>query len=42
MEGLADNREFLDALRNPALTAVHSQEATLEDVFVEVTGRTLQ
>ena len=33
---------FLDALRHPGLSEVHSQEATLEDVFVQVTGRTLQ
>ncbi|MDZ4674855.1 MAG: ABC transporter ATP-binding protein [Gemmatimonadota bacterium] len=42
MDGLAANPSFLDALADPTLTAVHSQEATLEDVFVEVTGRTLQ
>ncbi len=39
---LADNKGFLDALRQPGLAAVHSQEATLEDVFVQVTGRALQ
>ncbi len=42
LDGLADNTKFLDALRRPGLTAVHSQEATLEDVFVQVTGRSLQ
>ncbi|MDA7510871.1 ABC transporter ATP-binding protein [Verrucomicrobia bacterium] len=42
LEGLADNPAFLDALRRPGLSSMHSQEATLEDVFVQVTGRTLQ
>jgi fluoroquinolone transport system ATP-binding protein len=41
-DGLADNTGFLDALRRPGLSTVHSQEATLEDVFVQVTGRSLQ
>ena len=40
--GLADNLPFLDALRRDGLTAIHSLEATLEDVFVQVTGRSLQ
>ena len=42
LDNLADNHGFLDALRQPGLAAVHSQEATLEDVFVQVTGRALQ
>jgi fluoroquinolone transport system ATP-binding protein len=41
LDGLADNTAFLDALREPGLSAIHSQETTLEDVFVQVTGRTL-
>lgn len=41
MEGLADSARFLELLRAPGLRTVHSQEATLEDVFVQVTGRTL-
>ena len=41
LDGIADNPEFLDALRKPAVSTVHSQEATLEDVFVQVTGRSL-
>lgn len=41
-DGLADNGAFLEALRRPGLLTVHSQEATLEDVFVQVTGRSLQ
>lgn len=42
LDGLAENTAFLDALRRPEVLTVHSQEATLEDVFVEVTGRSLQ
>jgi fluoroquinolone transport system ATP-binding protein len=42
LDGLADNTAFLDALRRPGLATVHSQETTLEDVFVQVTGRSLQ
>ena len=41
-DGLADNTAFLDALRRPGVNAVHSLEATLEDVFVQVTGRSLR
>jgi fluoroquinolone transport system ATP-binding protein len=41
-DGLADNPAFLDALRRDGLTTIHSLEATLEDVFVQVTGRSLQ
>ena len=42
LDGLADNTAFLDALRRSGLSTVHSQEATLEDVFLQVTGRSLQ
>ena len=42
LDGLADNAAFLDALRHPGLSTVHSQEATLEDVFLQVTGRSLR
>jgi fluoroquinolone transport system ATP-binding protein len=41
MDGLADNSDFRDALRKPDLASVHSLEASLEDVFVQVTGRAL-
>lgn len=42
LDGLADNPAFRDALRRSGLSAIHSQEATLESVFVQVTGRSLQ
>ena len=42
MDGLADNTRFLSLLRTPELASVHSQEASLEDVFIRVTGRALR
>ncbi len=42
LDGLADNLAFLDGLRRGGLKAIHSQEATLEDVFLQVTGRSLK
>lgn len=41
MTGLADNREFLELLRSEAVETIHSSETTLEDVFVQITGRRL-
>lgn len=40
LDGLAENAEFRIALRDGVQT-IHSQEATLEDVFVRLTGRAL-
>jgi fluoroquinolone transport system ATP-binding protein len=42
MDGLGDNTEFLRLLKEHAIETIHSQEATLEDIFVETTGRRLQ
>jgi fluoroquinolone transport system ATP-binding protein len=41
LEGLADNAEFQGLLRTAAVQTIHSREATLEDVFIAVTGRGL-
>ncbi|MDH3271832.1 MAG: ABC transporter ATP-binding protein [Gemmatimonadota bacterium] len=41
MDGVGDDPRFLELLRSPGLESVHSLEASLEDVFVQVTGRTL-
>lgn len=41
LDGLADADGFLDVLRSKHVTRLHSQETTLEDVFVQVTGRSL-
>lgn len=41
LAGLADNPEFLSVLRSPDIETMHTLETTLEDVFVQVTGRAL-
>lgn len=41
LAGLADNGEFQRLLREPGVQTIHSREATLEDVFIAVTGRSL-
>jgi fluoroquinolone transport system ATP-binding protein len=41
LRGLADNPGFLSLLRSDAVETIHTLETTLEDVFVQVTGRTL-
>lgn len=41
MDGLADDPEFHAVLRNQHVETIHSREASLDDVFVEVTGRQL-
>ncbi|HUH07404.1 MAG TPA: ABC transporter ATP-binding protein [Egibacteraceae bacterium] len=42
LENLAENEAFLQLLRAGAIETIHTREATLEDVFIEVTGRRLQ
>jgi fluoroquinolone transport system ATP-binding protein len=41
MEGLADDPAFHSLLRSKHVETIHSREASLDDVFVEVTGRRL-
>ena len=41
MEGLGENREFLELLRDESIQTIHSPEATLENIFIQVTGRSL-
>jgi fluoroquinolone transport system ATP-binding protein len=41
LEGLAENRSFLAALREPHLETIHTQETSLERIFIRVTGRDL-
>lgn len=41
LDGLADNAEFLATLRK-RVRAIHSEETTLEDVFIQVTGQRLR
>ncbi len=42
LDGLAENQAFLSVLRTDRIEAIHSQEATLEDVFIKTTGRELR
>ena len=41
LQGLADNAEFLALLRRGDLQTIHTQETTLDDIFIQVTGRRL-
>ena len=41
MDGLADDSAFHAMLRSRHVETIHSREATLDDVFVEITGRQL-
>lgn len=41
LSGLAESAEFLELLRGGNVQTLHTQEATLEDVFIQVTGREL-
>jgi len=41
MDGLADDPGFHDLLRTRHVETIHSREASLDDVFVEITGRRL-
>ncbi len=42
LDGLGDNTDFLAALRDGPIQTIHTLETTLEDVFVQVTGRALR
>jgi len=42
LTGLDTNPEFLSAIGRKDFKAIHSQEATLEEVFLKVTGRSLK
>jgi fluoroquinolone transport system ATP-binding protein len=41
LDGLGDNPDFLALLRNNHVHTMHTQEASLEDIFIQVTGRSL-
>lgn len=42
MDTLADDDTFGSLVRSRQVEAMHSQEASLEDVFIDITGRTLR
>ncbi|MFP4548932.1 MAG: ABC transporter ATP-binding protein [Fidelibacterota bacterium] len=41
MEHLGNNKEFLKIIKKHKIETIHSQEATLEDVFIKTTGKRL-
>jgi fluoroquinolone transport system ATP-binding protein len=41
LDGLGDNEAFLTLLRSKPIETIHTLEATLEDIFIQVTGRRL-
>ncbi len=41
LDGLGDDEEFLRLLREERIETIHTEEATLEDVFIRTTGRRL-
>jgi fluoroquinolone transport system ATP-binding protein len=42
LDGLGENAEFLALLREKTVETMHTREATLEDIFIAVTGRSLE
>jgi fluoroquinolone transport system ATP-binding protein len=42
LAGLGSNSTFLDILNNRRVQTIHTEEATLDDVFIKVTGRQLK
>ncbi len=41
MDGIGENTRFQELLKSGKLETIHSLEASLEDIFIEVTGRRL-
>ncbi len=41
MNQLAENKAFIDLLKTADIKTIHSCEATLEDIFIKLTGRNL-
>jgi fluoroquinolone transport system ATP-binding protein len=41
LQGLGENPDFINLLRNREIQTIHSLEASLEDIFIHVTGRSL-
>ncbi len=41
LDGIGENSDFLTLIRNEHIETIHSQEATLEDIFIKITGRSL-
>ena len=41
LQGLGENPRFQELLRTKVIETIHTQEATLEDIFIQSTGRSL-
>lgn len=41
LDGLGQNRTFLDKLTANEIETIHSKEASLDDIFIQITGKTL-
>jgi fluoroquinolone transport system ATP-binding protein len=41
LDGIGANEAFLELLRRERIETIHTEEATLEDVFIRTTGRRL-
>jgi fluoroquinolone transport system ATP-binding protein len=41
LDGLGTNSIFLEKLRSHEIETIHSKEASLDDIFIQVTGKTL-
>ena len=41
LDGLADNTDFLATLRQKTVQTLHTQETSLEEIFIQVTGKAL-
>ncbi|HZG68787.1 MAG TPA: ABC transporter ATP-binding protein [Herpetosiphonaceae bacterium] len=42
LDGIGDNANFLQILRRDPVETIHTQETTLEAIFLQLTGRSLQ
>lgn len=41
LDGLGQNKTFLEKLQSYEIETIHSKEASLDDIFIQVTGKTL-
>lgn len=42
LKGLGESKEFIDLLLQEEIETIHTEEATLEDIFIKATGRSLE
>ena len=42
MDGLGERADFLATLREENIQTIHTQETTLEEIFIQVTGKALK